>query len=279
MLSATRSRCSLALIASITACAVILIDSSTSSAVHFDGIEFAAAVTESNPVGYWRLSESSGPFTDSSPLGLHAGIVEPGQERPPFHRNVPGILGTCREASIDMAAPLQPCWLCDPPFQSWIRAPQTGRGDTTFRFLDRHPFSLEAWIKPTSASGNLAQGILGSYSMDQSGSVNVGYRLIYRAPDQLVFSRRGWGRIDGHSHADGTGIAATLPPGSWAYVVATYDGETMRLFLNGNEATSAPSSVTVAQLNGDVNIGRFVIDSGVLHYSGFFYSTIDEPAI
>jgi RHS repeat-associated protein len=164
-----------------------------------------------------------------------------------------------------------PKWALEGVDQSWIYVP-AGSGDPTFDFGGRHPFSYEVWINPNQGLNSVNQGILGSFGMENSGSFDIGAGLYFRSPDDsIIFDRRGY--------AGATVISASQDPGEWAHVVATYDGTTMRLYVNGEEKAEADSSADVAQPNAAVGIGAMDFDYGVTDYRGFFYGRIDEPAV
>ncbi|MHC4456605.1 MAG: LamG-like jellyroll fold domain-containing protein, partial [Planctomycetota bacterium] len=58
----------------------------------------------------------------------------------------------------------------------------------------------------------------------------------------------------------------------WQYVVLTYDGFTLSLFVDGSEVDSTPASGTISVSNQDVEIGRY---DGWKYFNG----TIDDVAI
>jgi hypothetical protein len=85
--------------------------------------------------------------------------------------------------------------------------------------------------------------------------------LVYYTSSAWKFERIGAGTYNTLSWA--------TPPatGTKYHVAVTYDGTTMRLYINGFERASRASSVSIVNHTSPLRIGRFV--------SG----TIDEPAV
>ena len=49
----------------------------------------------------------------------------------------------------------------------------------------------------------------------------------------------------------------TWVPGNWYHVMGTYDGSTLRLYVNGQQVTSANAPGTITSYNTDVHFGRY----------------------
>jgi hypothetical protein len=120
-------------------------------------------------------------------------------------------------------------------------------------------FSLETWIKPTSlpASGQFASIMTKaeSYSLQFNGPrleftiMQNGVRKRLQAPANAVIA------------------------GSTYHLVATYDGTTQRLYLNGKEVASTP-------LTGVASSNANALYLGSWSGSGeFFKGTIDDAAV
>jgi hypothetical protein len=117
------------------------------------------------------------------------------------------------------------------------------------------PLTLEAWIRPDGLAGE--QGIVGkdgSYALRLDGS-------------RLVLELRTLAGPQALSTAAGA-VVANQPQ----HVVATYDGEVRRLYLDGVEVEAEPLTGVIASSGG-----LFVGSRGGL--SGFFDGTIDEVAV
>jgi glucose/arabinose dehydrogenase len=120
--------------------------------------------------------------------------------------------------------------------------------------------TLEAWVRPSSVAswqtvllkeqpGNLVYALYGSTDTNRpSGHVNVGGDLDTRGP-------------------------ATLPANAWTHLAATYDGATLRLYVNGTQASSRAVPGSMVASTGALRIG------GNSVWGEWFAGLIDEIRI
>jgi len=155
--------------------------------------------------------------------------------------------------------------------------------DGSINFVNRAPFSLEAWGRPkpkvcVPTACPWKGGVLGNYRMGGGGSFNVGYGLYVNWPELTVTLARA-GSVNGGDY-DRLTTAESLPTSSWTHVVATYDGTTMRVFFDGVEKASMTSTRNLPSLSPrEFYVGKFQIDFGVTEYPGAFFGWIDEAAV
>ena len=119
--------------------------------------------------------------------------------------------------------------------------------------------TVEAWVNPTSngawdtvvmkeRAGGLSYALYGSTSLSQpSATVNNG------------------GTRDLHA------FGPTLPLNVWSHLALTYDGQTLRLYVNGTEAASQPVAAPLATGAGILGIGGSTVWS-----DEYFGGLIDE---
>ena len=88
-------------------------------------------------------------------------------------------------------------------------------------------FSLTAWIQPIK-SGNTAQIIIHNYSSPTDGGYG-GYELYFRYPTKKL----GFFLILSRGLANGIEIDFPFVPDAWHFLVATYDGQHMQLYVDG----------------------------------------------
>jgi hypothetical protein len=103
-------------------------------------------------------------------------------------------------------------------------------------------FTLEAWVKPTTIDGT-SRRILSK----AVGGLN-GYELFVNSGSGISFQRI----------AVSTNTVSTAAPtlNAWSHVVATYDGTTMRLYVNGAPASSTASSLSLLDNVATLRIGN-----------------------
>tara|TARA_R110001592_G_scaffold6720_5_gene36139 strand:+ start:9409 stop:12792 length:3384 start_codon:yes stop_codon:yes gene_type:complete len=109
-------------------------------------------------------------------------------------------------------------------------------------------FSIEAWVKPTAFNANSWENtIVGKDSDENSGS---GYVLRCGGNGILNFNlgtAAGWKEV--------TSSANALTLNTWQHVAATYDGATLKIYVNGIQVGTAANG-NVAKINSmDLNIG------------------------
>ena len=122
-------------------------------------------------------------------------------------------------------------------------------------------FTMEAWVKKDGLKSD--DGIVGTWSSAQSGGPMLWIDYI-SSHIELTMGQNGGNYVD-------TGLQATF--NTWQYVVATYDGTTARVYLNGVLVASKAFSGNV----GDSNNWRIGAYGGTA--GGFFDGTIDEVRI
>lgn len=120
--------------------------------------------------------------------------------------------------------------------------------------------TLEAWIKPVAGPSTAHGVVLKQHANGVAYSI---YANLDLAPNATI-------ETDARKRLNG---APALPLDTWSHLAATYDGTTLRLYVNGNQV--ATMAVT----------GAMIADSGLLRlggkdYTGHYFSgLIDEVRI
>jgi len=127
-----------------------------------------------------------------------------------------------------------------------------------------NPYTFELWARPTTIDG-VYQFLI---SQEETVSGKRGGTGIWLSKTGLGFER--WS--DGVSTT--ITYAAGLPVGVWSQVVASYDGSTMRLFVNGVQVGSRATTSPLSPVGAATTIG-----AGVGGSSGFFDGDLADVAI
>ncbi|HJW49989.1 MAG TPA: LamG-like jellyroll fold domain-containing protein, partial [Candidatus Limnocylindria bacterium] len=196
-------------------------------------------VLADGPVSYWRLGEPTSATTAADTSGGNPGTYS--GVTPEAAGAVPG----------DSAASFAGSSVVSIPASSTLNLSSA--------------LTVEAWIKPSVAGQNA-----GIFEKTVGGTVNTGYLMLIEA-----------GRIEWRGKAAGGGYLTAIGPflaaGTWSHVVGTFDGTTLRLYVNGAQVASTAAG-TLASGSGPAFIGRLGAEGGnpgILPFNG----VIDEVAV
>jgi hypothetical protein len=123
------------------------------------------------------------------------------------------------------------------------------------------PYTLELWARPRTIDAAY-RFLLAREQTTAAGRQGTG---IWLSSAGLGFER--WT----NGVASAVHYTAGLPVGAWSHVTATYDGQTMRLYVNGAQVGSRETSAPLGSEPGPTEIG-----SGAGGHSGFFAGDLDE---
>ena len=202
---------------------------------------YVVAVLADNPIAYWRLDDASGATIAHDTMGLADGTYIGG-----CTRGVAGALTSDRAVLFDGTSCV------------------VDVGDHAgLAFSGTTQFTVEAWVLPTPKAGQY-QHIFTHES--RAGAPINGYALLLHDTDHAE------GERSANSNNIPTGDA-TIPRGIFTYLVTTYDGAMLTIYVN-------------AAASRNVGIGAGIPTYAIHGYIGaadlqgsFFPGVIDELAI
>ena len=122
--------------------------------------------------------------------------------------------------------------------------------------------TLEAWVKPSVSNSSFRTAIL----KEQPG------QLVYALYTSTNTGQPDGEAVIGSSNRSVSGSTA-LTAGAWSHVAATYEGSTLRLYVNGTQVSQLAVSGSIATSNGALRIGGNSI------WGEYFSGLIDEVRI
>jgi Concanavalin A-like lectin/glucanases superfamily len=171
--------------------------------------------------GYWRLGETSG-TTATDSAGSANGTY-----------SGPHTLGVSGAVAGDANAALR------------LAGGSVDMGDN-HDFAGTSSFTLEAWVRPTTIDG-------ASRRVVSKAAALQGYELFVNSGSGISFQR-----IAGSTNT----VSAAAPVlNAWSHIAATYDGTTMRLYVNGSQVGSTASALSLLDTVAPLRVGNSAVGS------------------
>jgi len=135
--------------------------------------------------------------------------------------------------------------------------------------LDISTITVEAWVYPNGTRTGYERHIVSHHNHDN----NNGWVLMIFEDGTARF-RIYSGAVGGYSAYSNTVVSTN----TWHHIAGTYDGSTVRVFLDGVEGTSVNISTKIANCSNPVRIGVDAY-SGFASWAFWFHGIIDEVRI
>jgi hypothetical protein len=202
-------------------------------------LSYAATVLSDGPIAYWRLDD-----TTTATAKDYSGNGYDGSYQGGVTLEVPGAIADDPDTAVQFDG-------------------NTGKMvanlPTRFEFAGTAAYSIEVWAKPTSSSAGM--GILGKSVYTSATSGYSGWYVAYTSN----------GYLDNWRNNDEAGNPQSAT-GTFMHVVATYDGTTLYVYLNGQPFANAATTTTLATTGAPLTAGS------VANW-GNFTGVLDEIAI
>jgi hypothetical protein len=206
---------------------------------------YRATVLGDTPLSYWRFGETSGTIANDE-TGAH-----PGTYASAFTLGAPGVFAG--NGSVDLAAP-------DPDDAgSVVIGP-------VYDFVGHASFSVEAWVFPKHTDGEYR-----NVYTKCSASPRTGHFLWVRGDGLAVERNHNFFGDGGVQEAAGS--QSPLELSAWSYVVVTYDGTSLRMYVNASLVDTAASSASLEVTPNPFRIG------GAFETGSPWIGSIDEVAV
>lgn len=180
---------------------------------------YADEVTSDDAAGYWRLGETSGSTAFDASGRAHNGTYANGVQL--------GVAGAL-SGDINTAARFD------------------GSNDmiNIADHVDFRPsqITLEAWVRPDTTVGTYDTVIMKT----SSSSWNDGYGIYCTSTGTLAFYVNNWS-----THR----VLGSVALETWSHVVGTYDGTTLKLYINGALVDSLAYTAAIAHSSQPLRIG------------------------
>jgi hypothetical protein len=210
------------------------------------GSVYVNAVLSDKPLAYWRVDETSGAvardFTANGNDAHYTGGVTKGTA---------GALINETDTAVTLDG-------------------TTGYLDVgnRFGFTGNAPYTLEIWALPQ----NLDTSYQRLFSRELPTTPREGYLMFVRVgypADPSTFSLERWSAGQTSQCPQTSAILAV-----WHHLVATYDGSTSRIYLDGTLAAAQPAAAPLNATSASLWIGASIFDT-----AGYFGGVVDEVAV
>lgn len=136
--------------------------------------------------------------------------------------------------------------------------------------------TIEAWVNPTAVSGSTPRTIVAKYDYPFTGVGSQSSYYFGLTNGRVMFMLSG----NGAARTNTTVFSSqTIPVNQWSHLAATYDGNAMRIFINGVMVTNRAYAGGIFAGNLNLGIGNVPPSPGFSSYSLPFSGMLDEVSL
>jgi hypothetical protein len=203
---------------------------------------YAQVILSDSPASYWKLDESAG-TSAADAAGTATGTYTNG----PLLNQPSGVKHAGTAVTFDGT-------------DDYVTV------SDVHDFAGTAPFSVEVWVNPTAPTSQYRRIIT------KEDTNQYGWRLVLAATTGSPPNRASFIRQDAAGNESAASPSA-LQTGAWSHVVGTYDGTTMRLYVNGVQVDTKTSSRSIPNHASALSMG--IKDGGGAYLGGM----LDEVAV
>jgi hypothetical protein len=208
------------------------------------GRSYQDTVLDTGPVSYWRLGEAAGTSAADSQGGNTATYTN----GPVLAR--PGALAADADTAVSFDG-----------VNDYVTKSYTAG-------LNPTQFTMEAWADPVGGAGNYGAVTASWYD---TGVAPRGSGIWTNSSDQWEIYMG-----DGANYYILTGPSIT--PDAWTHLAYSFDGTTLRMYVNGSLAASMPAAHS-PNASMAFGIGGAQYPNGGVHWQDFYHGQIDDVAV
>jgi hypothetical protein len=204
------------------------------------GSYYAQAVLQDNPASFWRLGETNGTT-----------VVD-----------LKGAANGTYQNGVTLGRP--------GPLRDGVTAPafdgindRIALGDV-YDFADRSPYSVELWFNRTTLAEDRWNTLL---TKEDAGQNFAGWNIGVLKNDPGYHPLAVYTDRLSTTGEDHTYTSVPVSAAAWHHIVVTYDGNTLRIYLDGSLSNSRASTTGVTNTPATLYIGGDALDSEGLNGS------------
>jgi hypothetical protein len=209
--------------------------------------QYSQVILSDQPAGYWTLDEAAGTSAADATGTDNA-----------TYTNGPVLNQTSRVKDANTAV-------------SFDGSNDRIAAGDLYDFGGTGAFTVEAWVRPTAATASWRPIV----SKQENASNNPGWVIQLRPSSQSPANSIKFQRKNAAGTIEAASSTTALAAGTWYHVVGTYDGTTLKVYVNGSLEGSGASAIVLPDHTRGLRIGGAAYNDTIDSFGGL----IDEVAM